>query len=303
MEAARAWSAAPAQNVGAGIKRQEERDENARHRRSSDPRWPRVMRRRPRGRRRSVDRNTCRPAIEPRNHSFGVPTSSHETEGHIADGVTASRSVDLARSENLCMYGVLLRENREVPLLAQPDDHWSGCSGKAEVVRLRARGWEVRRSRSTCEAVAGYVIAQLRRKRFVVRFTNVEVLASVAPTRPAGAGHGIEHAQRPANARAPSRAGSLSSPPTVQPVESSPCRRHGTHRQDKPGSQHTAARNLWACQSHLGASRNSDRVRRLRPVGNPARRHELNASRTKRCNSATGSGDHAWRVVAGWVFP
>ncbi len=32
-------------NVGcAGINRQEERDENARHRRSSDPRWPRVMR-------------------------------------------------------------------------------------------------------------------------------------------------------------------------------------------------------------------------------------------------------------------
>jgi hypothetical protein len=28
----------------AGINRQEERDENARHRRSSDPRWPRVMR-------------------------------------------------------------------------------------------------------------------------------------------------------------------------------------------------------------------------------------------------------------------
>jgi hypothetical protein len=34
-------------NVGcAGINRQEERDENARHRRSSDPRWPRVMVRR-----------------------------------------------------------------------------------------------------------------------------------------------------------------------------------------------------------------------------------------------------------------
>jgi ferritin len=31
----------------AGINRYGERDENARHRRSSDPRWPRVMRRRP----------------------------------------------------------------------------------------------------------------------------------------------------------------------------------------------------------------------------------------------------------------
>ena len=45
MEVARARSAASAWNVGcAGINRQEERDENARHRRSSDPRWPRVMR-------------------------------------------------------------------------------------------------------------------------------------------------------------------------------------------------------------------------------------------------------------------
>jgi|SRR5664279_6274005 len=51
--------------------------------------------------------------------------------------VSASRSVDPARSENLCMYGVLLRENREVPLLARSVDRWVGRSGKAEVVRLR----------------------------------------------------------------------------------------------------------------------------------------------------------------------
>ena len=35
--------------------------------------------------RRSVDRGTYRPAIEPRNNSFGVPTPSHEAEGHIAE--------------------------------------------------------------------------------------------------------------------------------------------------------------------------------------------------------------------------
>ena len=52
--------------------------------------------------------------MEPRNHSFGVPTSSHETEGHITGGVSASRAVGPARSENLCMYGALPRENREV---------------------------------------------------------------------------------------------------------------------------------------------------------------------------------------------
>ena len=49
------------------------------------------------------------PAMEPRNHCFGVPTSSHEPEGHIAGAVSASRSVHPARSQNLCMYRVLHR--------------------------------------------------------------------------------------------------------------------------------------------------------------------------------------------------
>src|SRR3954469_18237922 len=43
----------------AGINRHGEGDGRALHRRSSDPRWPRVMRRRSRGRRRSVGRGTC----------------------------------------------------------------------------------------------------------------------------------------------------------------------------------------------------------------------------------------------------
>jgi len=47
--------------LSAGINRHGEGDENALRRRGSDPRWPRVMRRRPQGRRRSVDRGTCRP--------------------------------------------------------------------------------------------------------------------------------------------------------------------------------------------------------------------------------------------------
>src|SRR5258708_11603768 len=66
----------------------------------------------------------------------GVPTSSHETEGHITGGASASRLVDPARSENLCMYGVLLRENREIPLLARLADHRAGRSGNAEAVSL-----------------------------------------------------------------------------------------------------------------------------------------------------------------------
>ena len=73
------------------------------------------MRWRPARAQRSVDRGTCRPAIEPRNHGFGVPTSSNEAEGNIAGGAIASRPVDPARSKNLCMHGIFMRENREIP--------------------------------------------------------------------------------------------------------------------------------------------------------------------------------------------
>jgi hypothetical protein len=71
--------------------------------------------------------------MEPRNHCFGVPTSSHEAEGHIAG---ACRSVDPARSEDLSMYGVLMCENREIPLLARPADQWPGRPGNVEAVSL-----------------------------------------------------------------------------------------------------------------------------------------------------------------------
>jgi hypothetical protein len=94
------------------------------------------MRWRPVRAQRSVDRGTCRPAIEPRNHCFGVPTSSHEAEGNIAGGASASRLADPARSETLRMHGVLMRENREIPLLARLVDHRAGRPGNAEAVSL-----------------------------------------------------------------------------------------------------------------------------------------------------------------------
>ena len=46
---------------------------------------------------------------------FGVPTPSTGAEGNIAGGVIREPSGDPARSENLCMYGISMRENREVP--------------------------------------------------------------------------------------------------------------------------------------------------------------------------------------------
>jgi hypothetical protein len=74
--------------------------------------------------------------MEPRNHHFGVPTPSHEAEGHTAGGASASRLVGPARSENLRMHGVLMHENREIPLLARPVDHRAGRPGNAEAVSL-----------------------------------------------------------------------------------------------------------------------------------------------------------------------
>jgi hypothetical protein len=46
-------------------------------------------------------------------------------------------SADPARSENQGMYGISMRENREVPSSARPADHRAGRSGNAEAVSLR----------------------------------------------------------------------------------------------------------------------------------------------------------------------
>ena len=45
----------------------------------------------------------------------GVPTPLNRSEGYIAGGVMREPSGDPARSENLCMYGISMRENREIP--------------------------------------------------------------------------------------------------------------------------------------------------------------------------------------------
>jgi len=71
---------APSQQGGrrrtdsAPVKLAKDVDESSMQERSSDPPWPRVMRRHPRGRFRSVDRGNRRPAIEPRNRKSGAPT-------------------------------------------------------------------------------------------------------------------------------------------------------------------------------------------------------------------------------------
>jgi hypothetical protein len=65
---------------------------------------------------------------------FGVPTPSKWSEGNIVGGVMREPSADPARSENQGMYGISMRENREIPCLAHPADHGAGRSGNAEAV-------------------------------------------------------------------------------------------------------------------------------------------------------------------------
>ncbi len=59
-------------------------------------------------------------AIEPRKSRIGVPTRSTRAEGNIAGRVMRERTADPAWSKNLCMYGISMRENREVPCLPSP---------------------------------------------------------------------------------------------------------------------------------------------------------------------------------------
>ena len=46
---------------------------------------------------------------------FGVPTSLARAEGNIAGGVMREPSAGPARSKNQGMYGISMRENREIP--------------------------------------------------------------------------------------------------------------------------------------------------------------------------------------------
>lgn len=55
-------------------------------------------------------------AIEPRNcNRSGVPTPSKWPEGNIAVSANRELPADPARSKNLCMHGISMRENREIP--------------------------------------------------------------------------------------------------------------------------------------------------------------------------------------------
>lgn len=89
--------------------------------RSSDPRWPRAMRWRPARAQRSVGQGYVQARLLSREiKEFGVPTPLSRAEGNITGGAMRELSGDPARSENQGMYGIFMRENREIPRLPVP---------------------------------------------------------------------------------------------------------------------------------------------------------------------------------------
>jgi hypothetical protein len=69
-------------------------------------------------------------AIEPRNKRFGALTSYNRAEGNIVDSGIRELSGGPARSENLCMRGTCMRENREIPCSPVAAIGWRAAQGR-----------------------------------------------------------------------------------------------------------------------------------------------------------------------------
>ena len=100
----------------AGINRHGGGDGRALHRRSSDPRWPRVMRRRSaRAAGEALTGARAGRAIEPRNHRVRGADAVYGSGRQHRQRRYRESPVGPARSENHGMYGTSMRENREIP--------------------------------------------------------------------------------------------------------------------------------------------------------------------------------------------
>jgi hypothetical protein len=71
-------------------------------------------------------------AIEPRKNRVRGADAVARVEGNTGRGVTRESRLGPARWENLCMYGISMRENREIPPLPVPL-----ITGRAAQGRLR----------------------------------------------------------------------------------------------------------------------------------------------------------------------
>ena len=93
--------------------------------RSSDPLWPRVMRWRPRGRGRSVDRGASEPGIEPRKVTkIRSASAVKKSEGQHHANRHREVVMGSARSKTLCALVRTSNGNREIPHLAEGRWPW-----------------------------------------------------------------------------------------------------------------------------------------------------------------------------------
>ena len=81
-------------------------------------------------------------------NAIGVPTPSQRAEGHIAGSARRELPGDPARSKNHGMYGISMRENREIPWSPAPQ-----IEGRAARGRLRPHARDARRGKSYCLVV------------------------------------------------------------------------------------------------------------------------------------------------------
>jgi hypothetical protein len=122
----------------AGMNRHRERNGRVRHRRSSAPRWPRVLRRRPRGRRRSVGQGYLQAGLLSREISVSGCRRCPNERKATSQAASYARAVGGPRAvrEPLHAGNLDAREPGD-PTLARRADHAAGRSGKAKAARLR----------------------------------------------------------------------------------------------------------------------------------------------------------------------
>jgi hypothetical protein len=75
-------------------------------------------------------------AIEPRNSPSGVPRRLNTSKATPPAALRRELPGDPARSENLCMRGISMRENREVPCPPRRPITGRGHREKAKAARL-----------------------------------------------------------------------------------------------------------------------------------------------------------------------
>ncbi len=104
--------------------------------RASDPRRPRVMRRRPVRAWRSVDRGTRRPGYRAAKCESGVPALSMKRKATLLAALARAVRGPRAVTEPGHVRNLRAREPGE-PVPARLADHRAGRSGNAEAVILR----------------------------------------------------------------------------------------------------------------------------------------------------------------------